>query len=232
MSVQIKNIPTVEIWPNTGQIPGLPQNPRFIRDERYEKLVRSIQDDPEMLELRECIVYPYAAAYVVIAGNMRLRATIEVMNMDEVAYSELLAEKNADPELDFNSWVAAINNLRASKSIPCKILPENTPVAKLRAIVIKDNVSFGNDSFEMLANEWDQIELEDWGMIIPDISTAIDAAQDDFEKENTPEETSLGEATPPVPVLMIVFDDLQVYDTVKLEVEELLKGYPGASIKE
>lgn len=218
MSVQIKNIPTVEIWPNTGQISGLPQNPRFIRDDRYEKLVKSIQDDPEMLELRECIVYPYAAAYVVIAGNMRLRATIEVMNMDEVAYSELLAEKKADPELDFKSWVAAINDLRASKSIPCKILPENTPVAKLRAYVIKDNVGFGTDDWDLLANEWDQQELQDFGMILLD----LDPVEEEEEKEPKPSAVKFS----------IVFDDLQVYDTVRLEVEELLKGYPGASIKE
>jgi hypothetical protein len=218
MSIEIKNIPTVDIWPNTGQIPGLPQNPRFIRDERYEKLVKSIQDDPEMLDLRECIVFPYAAAFVVIAGNMRLRATIEVMNMDEVAYSELLAIKKADPELDFKSWLAAINTLRSSKAIPCKVLPANTPVSKLKAYVIKDNVGFGQDSFDLLANEWDQQELEDWGMIIPDLAIIED------EEEKEPKASAVK--------FTIVFDDLQVYDTVKLEVEELLKGYPGALLKE
>lgn len=232
MRVEIKHIPTVDIWPNTGQISGLPKNPRFIRDGRYEKLVKSIQDDPEMLELRECIVFPYAAAYVVIAGNMRLKATIEVMNMDAVAFSELLAEKKADKELDFKSWLVAINALRESKSIPCKVLPENTPAAKLRAIVIKDNVAFGQDNFDLLQADWDQVELEDFGMITMDFGTAVDNEQEDFERENEPESPVDMSDVAPVPELKIVFDDLQVYDTVKIEIEELLKGYPGATIKE
>jgi len=232
MKVVTKHIPTVEIWPNSGQINGLPKNPRFIRDDRYEKLVKSIQDDPEMLDLRECIVFPYAAAYVVIAGNMRLRATIEVMNMDAVAFSELIKDRKSNDEVDFASWLGAINTLRESKSIPCKILPENTSVAKLKAYAIKDNVAFGNDDWDRLKEDWDQVELEDFGMITMDFSTAIDEDQEDFEKENTPDEPIDLSAVAPLPELKIVFDDLQVYDTVKLEVEELLKSYPGAKLKE
>lgn len=236
MKVVIKDIPTVDIWPNTGQIPGLPQNPRFIRDERYEKLVKSIKDDPEMLGLRECIVYPYAGGYIAIAGNMRLRATIEVQGMDEVEYSELVTLKLAQDDTEDNSlfkgWKKAIDELRNVRTIPCKILPENTPAAKLRAIAIKDNVSFGQDNFDMLANEWDQIELEDFGMIAVDWGTAHDNEQEDIDNEQTPEETESGEIDPPIPSLVVAFDDLQVYDTVKTEIEELLKGYPGASLKE
>lgn len=63
---------------NTGQIPDVPKNPRFIKDERYEDLKRSIQDDPEMLELREIIAYDNNGELVVIAGNMRYRAMKEL----------------------------------------------------------------------------------------------------------------------------------------------------------
>lgn len=59
---------------NHGQVPGLPSNPRFIKDERFEKLVKSLKDDPEMLGLREVIAYDYNGELVVIAGNMRLKA--------------------------------------------------------------------------------------------------------------------------------------------------------------
>ena len=47
-----------ELSPNAGQIEGLPKNPRFIKDERFEKLVKSVKELPEMLELRELIVFP------------------------------------------------------------------------------------------------------------------------------------------------------------------------------
>lgn len=35
----------------------MPKNPRFIRDDKFKKLVQSIKDDPEMLELRELVAY-------------------------------------------------------------------------------------------------------------------------------------------------------------------------------
>lgn len=40
--------------------------------------MKSIKDTPEMLELRELIVFPFADTFVVIAGNMRLRALKEL----------------------------------------------------------------------------------------------------------------------------------------------------------
>lgn len=68
------SIPVKMIEPNKGQIEGLPSNPRLIRDEKYEKLKRSIQEDPEMLQLRELLVYKHEGKYIVIGGNMRYRA--------------------------------------------------------------------------------------------------------------------------------------------------------------
>ena len=68
------NIPLSQLEPNRGQVEGLPKNPRILRDERFKALKKSIEDDPEMLELRELLVYPTEGGqYVVIGGNMRLR---------------------------------------------------------------------------------------------------------------------------------------------------------------
>jgi ParB-like chromosome segregation protein Spo0J len=63
---------------NNGQIEGLPKNPRLLKDDKFKKLVKSIQDDPEMLELREIIAYDNNGELIVIAGNMRLKACQEV----------------------------------------------------------------------------------------------------------------------------------------------------------
>lgn len=64
---------------NKGQLQGLPKNPRFFRDYRYEAMKKSIEESPEMLELRELIVYPYPEGrYVVVCGNLRLRACKEL----------------------------------------------------------------------------------------------------------------------------------------------------------
>ncbi len=79
---------------NKGQLPGLPKNPRFFRDYRYEAMKKSIAESPEMLELRELIVYPYAdGRYLVVCGNLRLRAS------KELGYKELPC-KVLDPETD------------------------------------------------------------------------------------------------------------------------------------
>lgn len=69
---------------NKGQLKGLPKNPRFFRDYRYEAMKKSIKESPEMLELRELIVFPYPEGrYIVVCGNLRLRAC------KELGYSEL-----------------------------------------------------------------------------------------------------------------------------------------------
>ena len=44
------------------------------------------------------------------------------------------------------------------------MLPVETPVEKLKAYVMKDNVSYGVFDWDMLANEWDETELEGWGL--------------------------------------------------------------------
>ncbi|MCF0219350.1 MAG: ParB N-terminal domain-containing protein [Muribaculaceae bacterium] len=64
---------------NKGQLQGLPKNPRFFRDYRYEAMKKSIAESPEMLQLRELIVYPYSdGRYIVVCGNLRLRACREL----------------------------------------------------------------------------------------------------------------------------------------------------------
>jgi hypothetical protein len=116
---------------NKGQLKGLPKNPRFFRDYRFEAMKKSIEESPEMLELRELIVFPYDnGRYVVVCGNLRLRAC------RELGYAEL----------------------------PCKVLDAKTKPKKLREYATKDNVSFGETDPDILNNEWDKSELQDWGV--------------------------------------------------------------------
>lgn len=57
----------------------LPKNPRIIRDARFEALKKSIEDAPEMLNLRELLVYPLENGnYIVIGGNMRPKACLDL----------------------------------------------------------------------------------------------------------------------------------------------------------
>ena len=116
---------------NKGQLKGLPKNPRFVRDYRFEATKRSIEESPEMLELRELIVYPYAdGRYIVVCGNLRLRACKEL----------------------------------GHKEVPCKVLKAETTPEKLREYATKDNVNFGENDLDIMQNEWNISELQNWGV--------------------------------------------------------------------
>lgn len=71
--------------------------------------------------------------------------------------------------------------------LPCTILPEDTPVAKLREYTIKDNIGFGSDDMDALANEWESEELMEWGMELDgfgvDGEEQPEAKEDDFNEE-------------------------------------------------
>ena len=51
-----------------------PDNPRLIKDDNFRKLVKSIQEFPEMLEIRPIVVNKNM---IVLGGNMRLKACKE-----------------------------------------------------------------------------------------------------------------------------------------------------------
>lgn len=84
--VQSTIIKLSDIELNRGQIEGLPPNPRFIRDEKYKKLIKSLQDNPEMTALRELLVFEQGGKFVIIGGNMRYRA------MKELGYKETICK--------------------------------------------------------------------------------------------------------------------------------------------
>ena len=64
--------------PNEGQMEGLPSNPRKWSADELERLCRSIEETPELLEARGIIVVPHAGRYIVLGGNMRLAALREL----------------------------------------------------------------------------------------------------------------------------------------------------------
>ncbi len=63
----------IEKW-KVSEVKANPNNPRVIKDDKFKKLVKSIQDFPEMLELRPIVVNSDG---IVLGGNMRLKACKE-----------------------------------------------------------------------------------------------------------------------------------------------------------
>jgi hypothetical protein len=101
-------------------------NPRIIKDKKFEKLVKSIKEFPEMLKIRPIVV---DENNVVLGGNMRLRACKEA-GLKEV-------------------WIEKIENFTEEQK---------------QEFIIKDNVGFGKWDWDILANQWDNTLLNEWGM--------------------------------------------------------------------
>ena len=57
-----------------SEVKNNPNNPRVIKDDKFEKLVRSIKEFPKMLEIRPIVVND---DMIVLGGNMRLKACKE-----------------------------------------------------------------------------------------------------------------------------------------------------------
>ena len=78
----IKKVKVTEVISN-------PNNPRLIKDDKFKKLVKSIQDFPDMLNVRPIVVNK---DMVVLGGNMRLKAIkeagIKEINVDIVDWNE------------------------------------------------------------------------------------------------------------------------------------------------
>ena len=106
-----------------------PNNPRLIKDEKFAKLVKSINEFPKMMELRPLVVN---ADNVILGGNMRFKA------LKELGYTNIPKE-----------WVKRADELTEDET---------------RRFIIADNVGFGEHDWDLLANDWDTQELEDWGL--------------------------------------------------------------------
>tara|TARA_R110002050_G_scaffold114080_1_gene229345 strand:- start:1820 stop:2398 length:579 start_codon:yes stop_codon:yes gene_type:complete len=104
-------------------------NPRYIKDHKFKKLVKSIKNFPEMLEKRPIIV---DENLIVLGGNMRLKASIEA-GLKEV-------------------WID---------------IAEGWSEDQKKEFIIKDNVGFGEWDWDLLANEWNKFEIQDWGLSLP-----------------------------------------------------------------
>jgi DNA modification methylase len=90
-----------------NQVKANPNNPRIIKDDKFKKLVQSIKEFPEMLELRPIVVNE---DMVVLGGNMRLKAckeagldkvpVIKASNLTEEQQKEFIIKDN----VGFGEW--------------------------------------------------------------------------------------------------------------------------------
>lgn len=100
--------------------------------------------------------------------------------------------------LDNGKYIIVGGNMRyrAMKELghneaPVFIIPKETPIEKIKAYTILDNNGFGEWDWDLLANEWETFELDDWGVDLPAFDESTDdedgdegnVAEDDFDED-------------------------------------------------
>lgn len=162
-----------------SDIKANPNNPRIIKDDKFKKLVESVKNFPEMLELRPIVVNK---DMIILGGNMRFKACKE-------------------------AWI---------KEIPV-IVADNLTEDQEREFLIKDNVSGGEWDWDILANEWDKEELEEWGLDVTFDTVEPEAVEDDFEvDEGIKTDIVLGDLFEIWPHRLLCWDSTNIDDVNKL----------------
>jgi hypothetical protein len=167
----MESLPISKVRPNS-------ENPRYIKDEKFKKLVQSLRDFPEMANVRPIVVNK---EMVVLGGNMRLKA------MQEAGWSE----------------------------VPVQVVDWSEE--KQREFIIKDNVGFGEWDWDELANTWDEMELDVWGLDVPN-----------FLEMPTDDEL-IGEEKNKPATMKITFTSPEQLQSAEIDIQELLdRKYQGA----
>lgn len=173
---------------NTGQVPGLPANPRFIRNENFELLRQSLKESSEMLEMRPPILFPLSGRYVVVAGEMRTRAAVS--NGAETIKAKILPAKTSAQDL---IRIAIKDNINAGEWDMEKIEGEWAKSNDLNSWGLfwynevdetTDEPDFDQSAESYINSSTRQIVLVYSNMEHPTVVAQLKNAQTDFDCEN------------------------------------------------
>jgi hypothetical protein len=107
--------------------------------------------------------------------------------------------------------------LKACKEAGLKEIPvifaDDLTEEQQREFIIKDNVGFGEWDWEMIANEWDADQIQDWGLELPVNTKSIDS---DLDSEILENEQSV-QLLPGKEYLLIVFESDDDFEKAKMD---------------
>lgn len=139
------------------------RNPRKISDKNLAKLVRSLLVLPKMMELRPIVVDD---TFKPLGGNQRYKALTAISQMDINEIAATLRESRDFAKKTAVEQEALLDYWGKWKTDPSAIVIRASELtdAERREFVIKDNTSFGDWDTEMLAEDFDFAELDEWGL--------------------------------------------------------------------
>lgn len=120
-----------------------------------------------------------------------------------------------------NLRLAALKHL-GRKTAPVYVIPGDTPIEKQKEIVIKDNGAFGAWDFDMLANEWDDLPLTDWGVPTWENNQPDDEIPDNLDAEGKEKDF----------VLKITFPDADKMTSFVMAYKDVLEKDYGCTMSE
>jgi len=121
-----------------------PNNPRYITDEKKEKLKKSFKNLTALQKLRPIIVDD---KYMVLGGNQRLDAGLALAQKE--VYYDMFTREMAN---EMNSEAKADGRKTRTYKYYCT------------QIVITDNSGYGEYDMSMIRAEWLEFPLDDWGL--------------------------------------------------------------------
>jgi hypothetical protein len=144
-----------------SKVKGNPKNPRIIKNDKFKTLKHSIRTMPGYMKLRPVIV---DENMMVLGGNMRLKASIDLGKKE--IWTDMFTQADCD---DMNK--IAIEEERETK----------TYLEYCDAIIIKDNVSSGEWEWDILANDWDSVLLNEYGLDVWENKDDVDYSEKNKE---------------------------------------------------
>ena len=162
MKKQRSVIKTADLVLNDGRLGWLPRNPRDWTKEDLEDTKASLVRDPDFLEDRPIIVVPAGKKYLAFCGNLRLSG-VKALGWKEV---EVVVYLPSGDDYD----------------------QEERETIKRRTLL--DNGEYGHNNYDILADEWDDMEFKELGIRIPGLDVeepkrgeVPEAQEDDFDEE-------------------------------------------------
>lgn len=124
------------------------------------------------------------------------RSMAETPELAEARGAVVVPYQNGYVVLGGNMRVEAARLLKWEE-LMCAVLPADTPLQTLKAIVIKDNSSFGLFKLDLLNKDWGEFEFQDIGIKVPDLNPkgTKEAHDDDYDIDKALKKAGKGPIT-------------------------------------
>jgi hypothetical protein len=166
------------------------KNPRILKDARFKKLLNKVLCYPNLLSKNK-LTYDSSDVNTVLGGNQRLATLnyiIKSISAKQLEDSVKAAQKalGLENELLLNNSIAIFTEIKETKSIPSDWVQDVQGLSEdeKQAFILIDNLNDGEWNLELIANEWQNVDTTEWGLISWDANINNDFEDQDYSDKN------------------------------------------------